>query len=306
MKRTLIILLAALIICVAFTSCNGSDNGNEGMVQIPGMGDDGLASAMLIFDSSFGDGRESFTQELFMSDVGIYPDDIVEALDLLTGLNFAVKISYDDGIFIVEWRGESDVFSAFNAVSPREEFSFANVEALRWFMLDSLWHTLMMNFPEVSVTYFVTNHIHDTIVEPSPFNYAEPFKGSPFYTEGRGASPSSGRPSNNPSDGSPGDSPSQTPDSNDDDIVFSNMPYHIGGNANNDALTVNLENGDLAVFDAENFEVNIYGFEFVGNDIHVLDESGSEDVIVFTITVINKHTLQRNDTGEMYRVIGVR
>jgi hypothetical protein len=260
------------------SSCDNSNDNGSDVTEEPQIPEAGLASAMLIFDSSFSQGRESLTHELHMSDANIFPGNIIEIMNLLTGLNFAVSVFFEDGVFFVEWNSNSDIFVDFSEIQTRDEFSFTNAEALRWFMLDSLWRTLTENYPEISDIYFVTNHIHASIVEPSPFSSDTPYRGSPFYT-------------------------GQTEQAvNDDSVVFSNELYYLDGDIYKGTLTVNLENGDFAVFNAEELEVDIFGFEIIGDNINVLDESGDEAVIVFTVTIIDKYTLQRNDSGEVFKI----
>lgn len=77
-------------------------------------------------------------------------EELVEALDWFTGLNFAVSITRDDLGTAVEWLPESTIFdteatSVFlygDEGGDKEEHSFADNAALRWFMLDSLAETL--------------------------------------------------------------------------------------------------------------------------------------------------------------------
>jgi len=271
-KKILLIFTAALLSCMMLTSCDDSKNDND-ISGLPDMLANGLEIATLTFDSSFNDEADSLMQELYMSDVAIFPDSIVEVMNTLTGLNFAVKISYENNALYVEWTGRSDLFADFAELTPREEFSFVSAEALRWFMLDSLWCTLIDNYGSViSSVYYVTNHAHDDITDPSPFNFGAPYRGSPFYGN-------------------------KTP------TVFSNELYFLDGDTEKDTLTVNMNNGDFAVFSVENLEVAIYGFEIVGNTIHVLDESYEVPVIVFTVTIIDSYNLQRNDTGGVFKYI---
>jgi hypothetical protein len=168
---------------MVLAACGSPDNqnNNNGNNDRPG---ESLANATLIFDSSFAEGKESLVQEPHMSDENIYPENIAEVMTILTGLDFVVRISVEDGALFVEWNGASDLFKELDAVEPREEFSFNSTEAMRWFMLDSLWRTFMENYSsEITDVFYVTSHIHDDITTPSPFDYNAPYKGSPFYVE---------------------------------------------------------------------------------------------------------------------------
>jgi len=272
MRKVFIFFTAVLMLCAALSSCYDP---NKTETSVKDVSEEfvggGFSSATLVFDFSFGAGAEHYTEEPYMSDSDMSAEAIVEIMTLLTGINFDVRVSYDDGRYFAEWGANSDIFAEFNAVNIRDEFSFADVAALRWFMLDSMWRTLLVNFG--SEIYFVTNRAHDDIVVPSPFSHSEPFRGSPFYT------------------GFSLDFP-----------IFSNELYYLDGDIEKDTLTVNFNNGDFAVFDVDKSEVSIYGFEIVDNIIQVLDESGETPVVVFTVAIVDKHTLQHGDSGEIFKI----
>jgi len=274
MKKTLMSLTLVLVLCLTLVSCGGSNGGGDDNKGMPRIAGGGMASVKLLFDISFSEGKDALIEELYMSDSAIYPADVVGTMEILTGLSFAVNITFTDGAFTIEWTRGSDLFKDFADVQLREEFHFNNAEALRWFMLDSMWRTLGSIF-DIGDIYYITNHVHDSVVEPSPFDYNTPYKGSPFYSENRviqGA-----------------------------DKIYSDEPYYLDGVAEADSLSADLVSGDFAFYDTKNSAVHIYGFEIVGDKINVIIEVGENAGIAFTVTIVDRETLKRDDTGEIFK-----
>lgn len=80
-------------------------------------------------------------------------EEYVDNLSFFTGLNFAVSITEDEIGTVVEWLPQATIFdreavagTMFNENSDQVAYHFADNNALRLFMLDSLFETLYMAY----------------------------------------------------------------------------------------------------------------------------------------------------------------
>ncbi len=110
---------------------------------------------------------------------------LAKGLSDLTGLNFAIKSIQMDGEEIrIDWLPEASLFSKVDDVEPKEGFEFSDTNSLRWFMLDSMYQTIMNNL-NASMVYYAMDGGTDIVLEglePSnQFGLEVPYVGSNFY-----------------------------------------------------------------------------------------------------------------------------
>lgn len=172
MKRAIAALGAALLLA-GLAGCSGNNStslGSSSSVRPPSFS---LASSSNTLDPSsdewqvdaggnfnvspiYGVFRNAETGEDEIQAVGQYnyygelnAEELVDSLSWYTGLNFAVRITYDDLGIGVEWLPEATIFDRdtvtatfFDENGGKASYHFDDNNALRWFMLDSLAETL--------------------------------------------------------------------------------------------------------------------------------------------------------------------
>jgi hypothetical protein len=105
-----------------------------------------MRTATLIFDFTGGLLEESLREESFNTFEEITPKLLAECLSWWSGLKFDVTASFDDYGIIVDWAPSSSLFAGLDSAEQKEGFVFADNDAMRWFMLDSLWRTFSSEF----------------------------------------------------------------------------------------------------------------------------------------------------------------
>ena len=120
------------------------------------------------------------------------PDMLVKGLTALTGLDFAADAVVAQMGFSVDWKNDSSLFGGLEDVPQGGEFEFYDVDSTRWFMMDSLYRTLLENFDEDAVYYTMDGGMElafDDLYPVNVFPMGIPYEGSPFYfnhADGRG------------------------------------------------------------------------------------------------------------------------
>ncbi len=115
----------------------------------------------------------------------ISPQELAEMLTEWTGLNFAVNAYRgESGSCYVEWSDESTLVAGLGDLEMKEEFTFADVDSLRWFMMDSYWRTLKDNLQTEEIYFSAADGSNLVFAELYPvrdFIADEPYRGSQYY-----------------------------------------------------------------------------------------------------------------------------
>ena len=75
------------------------------------------------------------------------PQALAEALSLWTGLDFTLNAaSVEETAITVDWAADSTLVAGLDDREQKEDFFFYDQDSLRWFMMDSLYQTLLANF----------------------------------------------------------------------------------------------------------------------------------------------------------------
>lgn len=128
--------------------------------------------------------REDAVEAHEIVDFGeLTPETLVRGLEEVTNLYFAVECSIDeDGNIWVDWDETSSLFTG-SSDNQAEEFAFYDNVSFNWFMMDSLWTTLVKNY-NAEVYYTMKGGLplyleyHDPI-QTIPNDI--PYQGSSFY-----------------------------------------------------------------------------------------------------------------------------
>ena len=184
MKRALAILLAALL-ALGLAAC-GRDTKEEGTVF-----GQGSASLILVADFSCGSeepNRKEYTWRYDDGGNGPAVMDMAAALSELTGLDFAlldVTAAGSTGM-LVDWSPEGSLFG-MGEREQKEEFFLFDYDSTVWFMLDSLYQTIVRNIPAMRTKdiFFTMDGGKELALEnlayPGTFTLDTPYMGSAFY-----------------------------------------------------------------------------------------------------------------------------
>lgn len=113
------------------------------------------------------------------------PQALAEALSLWTGLGFTLNAaSVEETAITVDWAADSTLVAGLDDREQKEDFFFYDQDSLRWFMMDSLYQTLLANFSVGEVYYTMDggqelsfDELYPVSVFPADISYL----GSPFY-----------------------------------------------------------------------------------------------------------------------------
>jgi hypothetical protein len=205
MKHKIIIVLTIIALTAEFTGCNGasSQQGAEATTAPSITPSEAVTSApsepvqepentaTLVADFSYGSAELS-TESYELGYSGeLTPEILIEGLSALTGLDFfasAVRTEYG---FSVTWHADSTLIANLDDREQKDGFHFYDADSLRWFMMDSLYRTLVANFGEDDVFYSTEDGelAFDELYPTNSFPARIPYMGSAFYfahADGRG------------------------------------------------------------------------------------------------------------------------
>ena len=113
------------------------------------------------------------------------PQALAEALSLWTGLDFTLNAaSVEETAITVDWAADSTLVAGLDDREQKEDFFFYDQDSLRWFMMDSLYQTLLANFSVGEVYYTMDGGqglSFDELYPVSAFPADISYLGSPFY-----------------------------------------------------------------------------------------------------------------------------
>lgn len=113
------------------------------------------------------------------------PQALAEALSLWTGLDFTLSgVSMQEAAIVVDWSADSTLVAGLDDREQKEDFFFYDQDSLRWFMMDSLYQTLLANFSGMDIYYTMDGGQElsfDELYPVSAFPADIPYLGSPFY-----------------------------------------------------------------------------------------------------------------------------
>ena len=109
-------------------------------------------------------------------------EELANELSELTGLDFIITASQADDGWIVDWVADSTLFVGLD--EQKDEFLFFDQDSLSWFMMNSLWRTLIENLDAENIYYTMDGGQELVFEELYPVNEFPsdiPYMGSEFY-----------------------------------------------------------------------------------------------------------------------------
>ncbi len=112
-------------------------------------------------------------------------ETIAKELSKWSGLNFAINdFTLKGKEIFIDWSPSASFFSSKMPTIPKKTFRFKNINTLAWFMLDSLYISLLENFDLTSIVYTMDGGKKLVIDNLSPINefpLNQAYKGSKAY-----------------------------------------------------------------------------------------------------------------------------
>ena len=179
------LLAAAMLLSVA--ACSGGEQATT-ETESSGKGESNGQEITLVADFSSGSEQaEEFDliQRETRTVEEATPGAMAQALSEWSGLDFTLNsAAVEEGAVTVDWAADSTLVAGLDDREQKEEFSFHDIDSLRWFMMDSLYSTLTANLGEVEVYYTMDGGQDLSFDELYPVNLFPadtPYLGSPFY-----------------------------------------------------------------------------------------------------------------------------
>lgn len=208
MKKTISLLLLATLI-ISMSACNGNSQSQNPQTTPPAQTQTESAppssqaadgelpgepenTAVLIADFSNGSSDLNIEQYELGYSGELTPEILLDGLTKLTGLDFIADVTPTQLGILVDWKNESTLIANLDGREQKEEFHFFDSDTMRWFMMDSLYRTLIENFGEEDVFYSMDGERElefEQLHPVSVFPINIPYMGSPFYfnhADGRG------------------------------------------------------------------------------------------------------------------------
>ncbi len=112
-------------------------------------------------------------------------ESLAQGLTELTGLAFTINGATVEGsTAIVDWSVESTLIAGLGNIQQKDEFFMYDNVSLNWFMMDSLYLSIINNFSVTEVYYTMSNgqplNLTDMGLD-SIFPLETPYFGSPYY-----------------------------------------------------------------------------------------------------------------------------
>lgn len=133
-------------------------------------------------------GSGGFTTEFKAIEIGfegpLTIDILCNSLSQITGLDYFNADYIDDNGIHIDWAPNSTLIANLDDRDQQEDFTFYDEDSMRWFMMDSLWKTLIENYGNVNVYYSMNgweNLKFDSLSLVSEFPADSPYMGSAFY-----------------------------------------------------------------------------------------------------------------------------
>ncbi|MDO5521955.1 MAG: hypothetical protein Q4G58_15780 [bacterium] len=183
-------ILMLIMLCSSFVACGGkSDETNVDTTPNATTNatvDTQKKSATLYVDFSYGSENPTPQQkQTYNMDYSgeLTPQMLCDGLSKLTGLDFTAKVTKEKKGIWVEWEEKSSLITGLDDRTLKKEFTFSDEDSMRWFMMDSLWQTLIENFG-LDIYYTQTNGETLVLKGLKPVHTFEKdtaYKGSTYY-----------------------------------------------------------------------------------------------------------------------------
>ncbi len=313
MKKILHICLA-LFLVLSMTACtsneieNGSntspnENSNgQSDVQEGNENEEkeNTATIYTIFSLGGTDGSEVNMQGHTITYTGeLTPKLLADELTALTGYNFAIEVmSQDEGstgdILWIEWLSDSTLITATDGLfEPKEGYFMQEIELIRWFMLDSLYETIIENMDVDEIYYSTEGNVDSEFgnsIVTSAFGANQmnaPYMGSNFYKNHAG----------------------NVGDELDAHFTMMEGTWYLNGEYDNDFIDMFSDGSFVYYSDGKAYAQGVMTYEVIEEEYIVYYHLYTEDTADLTIFdrsfyIISENIIQFDTLGEFIRTEG--
>jgi hypothetical protein len=185
-KKILAILLGVSIL---LTGCTGNEVTSQYKQENEPEATESVTetkTAMLYTNMNAGFGSDYETHS-FEYTGDLTAEKLAQGLSELTGLDFYITMQHPNDHLqeiVIDWDSDSTLIANLDDREQKEEFFFFDADTMRWFMMDSLWSTVIENLDYENVYYTMNSGIDLEFEELYPikkFPSDLPYMGSAFY-----------------------------------------------------------------------------------------------------------------------------
>ncbi len=198
MKKILPLFLV-LALLLGFTACGGG-GAKDPTTTAPAAntsGPNGQAekSITLVADFSSGSVEPNWKEYPYENDGSRTVEAMAAGLTELTGLDFTLKAVevVDSKTIKVDWAANSTLVGGLDDRDFKEGFNFFDADSLNWFMMDSLYQTILKNIAGTEEVFYTMDGgkelVFRELYPTKAFTLDTPYMGSAFYfahTDGLG------------------------------------------------------------------------------------------------------------------------
>ena len=180
-----LLLAAGLLACLALAACAGPAALPDAATAGTAAGGTPQATpetAVLYLDFTAGSEVEDVRPVELPAPVSA--DGLCAALTDETGIPFDFALAWDGGDWTVTWQDGSALWSGEMPQGGGPDYMFYDADLLRWFLLDTVWHTLTDGFGADTVTFRLPDGAAPDLAGLWPlehFDLTGPYRGSAWY-----------------------------------------------------------------------------------------------------------------------------
>ena len=186
MKNSKKILASILGLCILLCGCGQSETSSESPEQVEPTAV--MKTALLYTNIYTGSDIDDFQTHPFEYTGDLTVEKLAQGLSELTGLDFFITEtpSSEPNEITIDWALDSTLIANMDGREQKEEFFLYDTDSMSWFMMDSLWRTVMENF-EVKNIYYTMDGGQELILDEKELSGTNefpsdiPYMGSSFY-----------------------------------------------------------------------------------------------------------------------------
>ena len=184
MRNNIVYIGLAILLCVALSACNNANTSN------PPLSPSETQETKITLYANFASGSERATELALIKTKtvtvkGVTAKTIAQELSRWSGLDFTISdATVSKSVLTVDWSVDSTLIKNLDDREQKEDFTFADADSMRWFMMDSLAQTCMENMDLTETYYTMDGGKELSFKELYPiavFPKNVPYMSSPFY-----------------------------------------------------------------------------------------------------------------------------
>jgi hypothetical protein len=151
----------------------------------------GPTAVTLIADFSAGSSEGEVKEYSAQIPGEVTAEALAKALSELTGLDFTLTAKAGVGNLTIDWAKGSTLVANLDDRAQKPDFHFFDADSMRWFMMDSMYQTILKNLPNSGAVYYTMDDGKELAFEElapvNVFPIDQPYMGSAAYSANEGS-----------------------------------------------------------------------------------------------------------------------